>query len=158
MTDTLKTIFAAIFLALFIALWTWIGVIVLNYTPTDDAPVAVVPQPLALVGGLAAGAVAAATAAALGINAEKVKVKVKVAGTDTEEEAQATTFGQRATAATSSWFIVVAAVAYVLVGVGMLVIWLIKGAVAPELLSAFATSAFGWLAGAFTGALPTKQS
>jgi hypothetical protein len=130
MNDVLRTVLASLFLAAFVLLWGWVGYTVLTYTPTDEAPIAVIPDPVALLAGLAAGAVSAATATSLGIKIQ-------------EGNGLAMAFKK------SSWLVWISAIVYAVVGLALLAIWLGRYAVAPELLATFATSVFGWLAGAY---------
>lgn len=133
---------AATVLALFSAVWLWIGFKMLGFDASASTPTLTFTEAQVTVAGFLASAVGAGTASVLGIEIQK-------------KSAESTVARQVTKAATSSWLLVAGIVLYVLVGGFVLVVWFFESDIAPDMVSAFSLGVLGWLAGAFAAVFRT---
>lgn len=136
----LLQIIACGFLVFFAAIWLWIGWKVWQYEPTPtDKPRIEFSDPLVMTAGVLASAVAAGTAAILGIAIQRAL------------KPSDGTFSARFNAGVSeSPLIQLGVLAYLVVGVVVLIVWIANPNEAPDMVATFGAGALGWLAGAFS--------
>lgn len=148
--DPLKRVIfraAAFFVLVFAVLWLGICIATLSFNPTEDEPRMTLDQPVALVAGFAATAVATGTAAVLGIKVEEIRAAFGAASGEspTRTRAVGQALGDKSWLARGCYL-------YLAVGVVVLAVYLLENDTAPEAMATFALSAFGWMAGAFSAA------
>ena len=129
-------------LALFAAVWLWIGFKMLFFNGSSSTPSLTFTEAQVTVAGFLASAVGAGTASVLGIEIQKFN--------------QENTLALQVTrAAASSWFLIAGIGLYALVGGFVLVVWFFNSDIAPDMVGAFALGVLGWLAGAFAAVFRT---
>lgn len=136
--DKLRQLAAGMFLVLFVVVWAWIAAKLLAFTATPLHPQLELSTAFTTVSGVVSGAVGAGTAAALGINVQQIK-------TNDAGNNLAAAFKAPA----SSPLVVAGIVAYLLVGVALILVWLAKGNASPEIVESFSVGALAWAAGSF---------
>ena len=140
-------------LVLFAAIWLWICWQIWSFAPTAEQPQLPLPTAVVTTAGYLATTVGTATAAVLGLTVATVALQT-----------QDRTVGTLSTAAASrvkdDLMLVLAVAVYFAIGVVILVTWVVRSDVAPELVSTFALSILGWAGGAVSAVLraPTAPS
>jgi hypothetical protein len=125
-----------------------------TFEPTDAASELVFGDGVIIVAGTLAATIGSLTSAALGFSIADVKSSARAgsaasaAGEEAPTAMTAKEIGRAVGAGVAS-----AVLAYLLVGVLVLVVYLLKEDVAPEFFSAFALSAVGWILGGGATAL-----
>jgi hypothetical protein len=128
-------------MALFVAVWLWISVRVLKFTPQTGSPKLEISGFQSSVAGLLATTVSTSTAALLGIEVQKIKTNTL------------STFGAVSKVLSENTVQKYSCVFYVITGVVVSVTYFLNEAKAPGVMSAFSLTVFGWLAGAYAAAL-----
>lgn len=145
--EQLVAIIGAVLVAVFAAVWGVLLWQVWSFVPTEAAPEPVFGEGAILVAGTLATTVGSLTAAALGFSIAEVKTSAQAsavasAAGDAPDPVTAKAIG-RAVGSGVAW----AVLAYLVVGVLVLAVYLLKEGIAPEFFSAFALSAVGWILG-----------
>jgi hypothetical protein len=135
--DLLRRVIAGLFLAGFVGIWIWIAIKLFRFDPTDTQPQLLLSTAFATVSGALSGTVGAGTAAVLGIEVQKIKQT----GANLRQSV--------ARVAAASPLIVAGVLAYLGVGILLIVAWLVKGEAAPDVVESFSIGALGWMGGAF---------
>lgn len=141
--EQLITIIGAAVVAVFVAAWAWVLWLVWAQPPGAD-PVTLGGALVATAGALST-TVATLTASALGFtiadvkNRDDVSLSVSTVGKELSKPAAA------------------AILAYLIVGLAVLVTWVVRESVAPELVVTFGFSILGWLVGGASAAFGTKS-
>lgn len=132
--EQLFGVIATILVLLFVGVWT--AVVIMTFRPPPDG----LPESVVITAGTLATTMATITSAALGFTVAEVKAKNAPRG-----KAPAVTFKE--VSAEVGWPTFLATLAYVVVGVVVLITWMITDEGSPELVATFAFSVLGWLAG-----------
>lgn len=131
----LITLIGATVILLFVFVWGSVLISVWTYTPGDEGGVAPVGAAMVVAAGTLSTTVGTLTAGALGFTIADVKK-------DPDRQVTVVTIGKQLNAPTA-W----AVFAYLIVGVAVLITWLFREDVAPELVVTFGFSILGWLVG-----------
>ncbi len=145
-TDRLRRIVASVFLGGFVAIWVTIAVKLFRFGATAADPRLVLDAAFATTSGALSSIVGAGTAAALGIKVQQIK--------SPNQSLQASHFTQ---AATESPLIGLGVLAYLFVGVLLIIAWLVKGNASPDAVQSFAIGVIGWMGGAFVAIFGGSQ-
>lgn len=140
----LLDVIAYVGVALFVVVWGW----VLSLTYKAGDPGAVIPTALMTTAGYLTSTVGAATAAVLGLSVAKGG-----GGQQPPPNGPPSLAAKIAQGTTDSTVVLVSVVAYLATGLAVLITWLIKDTIAPDLVKSFALGVLGWLGGAVTAAL-----
>jgi hypothetical protein len=135
LTDHILQVLASVVLALFGAVWTWVGFKLLGFDPTTQHPKLEFTDAQVAVAGCLASAVAAGTASVLGIEIQKQP------GSGLAKQVSA--------AATSSPLLLFGIGLYAAVGIFVLLVWFFNSTESADMIGAFSLGVLGWLAGAF---------
>ena len=130
-----------VFVAGFAAVWIYIGIKVLQFTPTTTQKTYDLDTTRAALAGFLASAVAAGTAAVLGIKIQQVKTAAP----------DASIAARVAGKVVDSAVLLTSVVVYAGVGIFVIAVWWTHGDVSPDFVRTFALGVFGWLAGCFAG-------
>lgn len=126
---------AGVFLVLFIGVW---GFVIGQVWAASGS--LQLPDGIVTVAGFLASSVGAATAAILGIEIQKIQQSGSQGGVGANVRA----------AAGADKMVTTGVYVYAAVGIAVLVTWLARESVSPELVKAFALGALGWFAGSFS--------
>ena len=146
--EHLLQVLTGVVLALFAAIWIWIGweLAVFDSTPKD--PTLSLDEAQLLIAGFLASAVGAGTASVLGFEIQNVP---RGGGT--------TTLATRITkAAGTSGLLTTGILVYVVVGIAVGVVFFFRSDVAPDMVDTFAMGVLGWLGGAFSAGFRTQTA
>lgn len=133
--DRLRQILAAVFIALFVIVWVWIAVKTFRFHATASEPKLVLSTAFVSISGALAGSLAAGTAAVLGVKVQQFKAAgVNLRG---------------GVGTVLSPLIVAGVLAYLVIGLLLIVAWLVKGDASPEIVQSFSLGATAWCAAAF---------
>lgn len=138
MKQTMLNAVAGVGVLIFGAIWVTVSIQLWRYDATATAPKLVVPDAVATVGGLLAGAVGVGTATVLGI---------KLPNTSTGDGDQSRA-AVAASLLTRARLLAIGIGAYLGVGVVVLAAWLTNSAEAPDVVVAVGTGFVGWIVGA----------
>lgn len=138
---------AAIFVALFAVWWLVICGQTYWYDPSQAEPRLEVSDFVSVVAGFLATSVAAGTATVLGITIQEIREKSRSLAT-TEVPSRRDAFRQTLTNPTT--WLARGCYVYMFVGLVVLFIYAFFNKRAPEMMSTFALSALGWIAGCFS--------
>jgi hypothetical protein len=142
MSRVLQTL-SVLVLALFAAVWIWIGFRLIFFHPARDGAVLDLTDAQVTVAGFLASAIGAGTASVLGIEIQKVQQQ-------TETAAGRMSIGAQVNQAVGSSILLMIGIAtYAAVGVFVLVVWFLNSAKSTDVIGAFSFGVLGWLAGAF---------
>lgn len=151
--DQLVAIIGAALVAVFVAVWSVLLWQVWNFVPTDDTPELVFGDGTIIVAGTLATTVGSLTAAALGFSIADVKSAARTSSVASAAGEAPTAMTAREIGRAVGTGVAWAVLAYLLVGVLVLLVYLLKEDVAPEFFSAYALSAVGWILGGGATAL-----
>jgi hypothetical protein len=137
--ERILRVLAVWFLLLFVGVWVAVVVAVIRFQPSASVPALDLSDAVVVTAGFIATAVGAGTAAVLGIAIQKVQADVTkpllLAASDALKD-KMLAFG---------------VLVYAGVGTVVLITWLARPEVSPDLMKTFALGALGWFAGAFAG-------
>lgn len=148
---------AAVFVAVFAIIWLWVCWKVISYSPTRAMPRLEIGSSLGLVAGFLATTVATGTATVLGIEIAKIQETTVLKSSDGSTLMSAAGTPRRLDlraalmrGLTRNNLIAAGCYAYLIVGVIVLLVFILNEDKAPGMMSTFALSAVGWIAGAFS--------
>ncbi|MFE4197167.1 hypothetical protein ACFRJ9_14990 [Paenarthrobacter sp. NPDC056912] len=146
MTDFFRrhifNIIAAVFLALFVFVWTTVLLRVGTWVPTGGAVAPELNGALVTAAGVLATSLSSLTASALGFTIAEVKRDNANTGDGNP------LVNPAAVANRLSGRVIFAIMVYITMGMLVLILWLFKGQASTDLIGAFALSLLGWLVGA----------
>lgn len=145
-------IIAAVFLALFVLVWTTVLLRVGTWVPTGGAQAPELNGALVTAAGVLATSLSSLTASALGFTIAEVKRDSMEAG------GSSAVVSPSAVATRLSGRVIFAIMVYMTMGMLVLVLWLFKGQASTDLIGAFALSLLGWLVGAAGVVFQTEKS
>lgn len=131
----LITIIGAAVILAFVGVWGWVLILVWTQVPPPGSSTIALGNALVVTAGTLTTTVGTLTAGALGFTIADVKKKESL-------EVTVVNVGKQLSVPTA-WAIV----AYLLVGLAVLVTWIAREGVAPELIVTFGFSILGWLVG-----------
>ncbi|MFF2370298.1 hypothetical protein [Agromyces sp. NPDC058110] len=140
---TVIAVIAVVMLLLFAGIWTWI--LVLSLIDAAAGNPASIGNEFVVAAGALSTLLASLTSASIGSAIADVKGQ-KSDGKGGSPASSVMTVEK--VAAELSWRSKAAIVVYILVGLGVLGVWLVMDTLSPEVVTAFALSLVGWLIGA----------
>lgn len=147
---------AALVLA-FVAVWGVLLWEVWSFVPSKKGDLPGFGEGAVLIAGMLATTVGSLTAAALGFSIAEVKAEVQLKAKESEAGVAPPQVTAGAIGESVGPGVAFAVLAYLLVGLAVLFVYLVKEPVAPEFFSAFALSAVGWILGGGAVALRSTQ-
>lgn len=137
---------ASVWLAVFAAIWLWIGWEVWQFSPTASNTRWAASGIVKTLAGATAGSIGAATASSLGIKVQQLKAQGANVAVRVRQSVG------------SSAVLAVAVVVYVTVGVAVGFVLVANPDEAPDMVDTFIVGVAGWMAGAMAamGAGPTE--
>jgi len=155
--NRLVAIIGATLVLAFVAVWGVLIWEVWSFVPTAETPLPLFQPGTVLIAGTLATAVGSLTSAALGFSIADVKATAQAeaaaGGGGVVPPPTTAAIGQAIGSG-----IVFAVLAYLAVGVIVLIVYLLRENVAPEFFTAFALSAVGWILGGGAIALRSPTS
>lgn len=145
-------IIAAVFLALFVLVWTTVLLRVGTWVPTGGAKAPELNGALVTAAGVLATSLSSLTASALGFTIAEVKSGNQKAG-DPNPVIRPSEVAMKL-----SGRAIFAIMVYMTMGMLVLVVWLFKGQASTDLIGAFALSLLGWLIGAAGVVFQTEKT
>lgn len=134
-------IVAVLALAVFVVLWGWIGIYVLQFEPGHGHKLPVIPAATGILAALFAGGIATWSATMIGI---ELRARLSETGNKLGDAVSALS--------RPVW---IGSVVYFGVGVFIGAVWLTHQKRAPEIMAMFALLTIGWLVGILIAALQT---
>jgi hypothetical protein len=155
----LTALIALTFVGLFVYFWSDVLLDIRDFKPTAQSPRLVLTDGQKTILSVLSTAVATGTAAVLGITiVQERQVQLRVlaeGGTPSKGKVAWETFKQVFTTAAVLW---IGILAYLIIGVLVVVAWYNESAVAPEVVATFGASVLGWGAGAIAAVFKASST
>jgi hypothetical protein len=158
----LFNIIAAVFLALFVIVWGSVLMQVWVFIPEVPGTPPRLNGAVVCAAGVLSTSLSSLTASALGFTIAEVRREELDAGGETAAQARDGVFETSGITTKLSGRIIAALMVYLVIGLLVLGVWLVKGTASTDLVGAFSLSLLGWIIGAagvvFQAEKPSPQA
>lgn len=144
----LFNIIAAVFLALFVIVWGNVLLQVWVFVPDIPGTPPKLNGAVVCAAGVLSTSLSSLTASALGFTIAEVRREEQAGGAAAAGQAQEGVFEAGGITTKLSGRIIAALMVYLVVGLLVLGVWLVKGTASTDLVGAFSLSLLGWIIGA----------
>jgi len=144
----LFNIIAVVFLALFVIVWGSVLLQVWVFVPEAPGTPPKLNGAVVCAAGVLSTSLSSLTASALGFTIAEVRREEQSGSTEVGGQAQAGVFDSGGITTKLSGRIIAALMVYLVIGLLVLGVWLVKGTASTDLVGAFSLSLLGWIIGA----------
>ncbi|MDZ4090820.1 MAG: hypothetical protein U1D68_06400 [Arthrobacter sp.] len=144
----LFNIIAVVFLALFVIVWGNVLLQVWMFVPEVPGTPPRLNGAVVCAAGVLSTSLSSLTASALGFTIAEVRREEQAGGAAAAGQAQEGVFDAGGITTKLSGRIIAALMVYLVVGLLVLGVWLVKGTASTDLIGAFSLSLLGWIIGA----------
>ncbi|AOT02391.1 hypothetical protein [Arthrobacter sp. U41] len=144
----LFNIIAAVFLALFVIVWGSVLAQVWVFVPEVPGTPPRLNGAVVCAAGVLSTSLSSLTASALGFTIAEVRREEQGGNEEAAVQARAGTFDAGGITTKLSGRVIAALMVYLVIGLLVLGVWLVKGTASTDLIGAFSLSLLGWIIGA----------